>query len=159
MQIKFPSTDFPPFPNLSISTPEGWSHIYRREALITVIKDLGEGNFSPNVMLSVERDANLTFEKMEEEIHEYINSLPEVKMNPIEYADRDGSRWGLVSYAYRYETAGTLIQVIAYTSLERNNFHDAVRLIGTASPTNTEESFKEIMAIISSTHVEEPPAA
>lgn len=153
-QASFPSADFPAFPAVSLQHPDEWTPRPAADTLFAVIDDRGAEAFSPNVVVGVTRAVGgHTLAQAAAAIQADINALREVA--PVDAAEVrfDGTPWFVSEFAHATDAAGTVIQIIAVTVVASGPFTDIVRVTGTATPADYEESLPVIRSIIASTRV------
>jgi len=153
-EASFPSADFPAFPAVSLQYPDEWTPRPVVNTLFAVIDDRGAEAFSPNVVAGVTRAVgSFTLEQAAAAVQADVAALNEVAPVDAAQVGFGGTPWFVSEFAHSTEAAGTVIQIIAVTVVASGPFTDVVRVTGTASPADYEQSLPVIRKVIASTRV------
>ncbi|KRA25027.1 hypothetical protein ASD65_11775 [Microbacterium sp. Root61] len=153
-EASFPSAAFPAFPAVSLQHPDEWTPRAVVNTLFAVIDDRGADAFSPNVVAGVTRAVGaVTLEQAAAAVQADIAALNEVAPVDAAQVGFDGTPWFVSEFAHLTEAAGTVIQIIAVTVVESGPFTDVIRVTGTSSPADYEQSLPVIRKIIASTRI------
>jgi hypothetical protein len=153
-QASFPSDLFPAFPAVTLDYPEGWEARPVVEAVLAVLDDRGADAFSPNVVVGITRAGrDVTLSTAADALQAEVAALREVAPVDAAQVGFGDAPWFVSEFAYVSEAAGTIMQVVAVAAVGNGPFTDVVRVTGTASPADFEESLPVIRRIIASTRI------
>jgi hypothetical protein len=153
-QASFPSDLFPAFPAITLEFPEGWQARPVVEALLAVVDDRGPDAFAPNVVVGVTRTTrDVTLSTAADALQAEVAGLREVAPVDAAQVGFGDVSWFVSEFAYVSDAAGTIMQVVAVAAVGNGPFTDVVRVTGTASPADFEESLPVIRKIIASTRI------
>lgn len=153
-QASFPGPSFPAYPAITLEYPEGWEPRPVVDAVLAVLDDRGPDAFSPNVVVGITRAGrDVTLSTAADALQTEVAGLREVAPVDAAQVSFDGASWFVSEFAYVSEAAGTIMQVVAVAAVGNGPFTDVVRVTGTASPADVEESLPVIRRIIASTRI------
>jgi hypothetical protein len=151
--IQYPSSAFPLHPQVQLSIPEAWEALNVPGSLLTVKYDRGNELFSPNVILTILRDApDVSLADAAKGIKAYIDSLNTVAFS--EHSVKLGGRdWYVVEFGRTIDGVGDIIQIVATTPMKNDPVVDVIRLTGSAAAEDHQDGLKAVREIIASARV------
>lgn len=154
-QARFPSAEFPELPALTMAIPEGWAARQVPGTLLAVVLDRGPGAFSPNIVITLTRGTQSTWEQAEAAVDEYAAGLQDVETAPRERVVLGERRWSVLEFAHVIPEAGTVFQTIATTLVDRGPVFDLIRATSTVTPDVLDATQPQVRAAIGSIRITE----
>lgn len=146
--ISYPSQDFPGPAEVELDFPEGWRPLPEAAQCLAVAKDVPEGQFRPNVIVSVRRmPLGTAMQTAVAELHQRADALREY--NSIGEEERLIDSWP----GFRMEgtfidpTAGTVAQAIRLAVVDRGPVEDLVQMTGTCHAEQVPDTWGQIREI------------
>ena len=148
VEITYPSEDFPGPVALGMACPEGWQPFPEAGQILAVVKKVPEGQFRPNVIVSLRRmRLNTAMRQAVSELQQRTATLHDY--TSVGEQERLICGWP----GYRTEgsfidpTAGTLAQAIRLAVVNRGAVEDLVQITGTCHATQVPDTWESIRAI------------
>jgi hypothetical protein len=149
--LTFPSSDAPALPIVSIDVPDDWHVISTTAALLAAAKEVEQGEFRPNVVVSISRfGAGYTLDTAIESVIAKVASIEgvaELGRDRPEVLGRAGFR---IEFSYPDPRAGTLVQAVRLALVSNGPALDLVEVTATATATQAAQLWDEIRTIQSS---------
>lgn len=158
--ISYPSDDFPAPVGVSINYPEGWHPFPEAAQDLAVVKDVPEGQFRPNVIVSVRRMRRGTaMPAAVNELHQRASVLPEYTAVGEEERLIDGWPGFRTEASFIDATAGTLVQAIRLAVVDRGVVEDLIQITGTCHAMQVPDTWEAIREIQESLTIMAPGRA
>jgi hypothetical protein len=149
--LTFPSSDAPALPIVSIDVPDDWHVISTTAALLAAAKEVEQGEFRPNVVVSISRfGAGYTLDTAIQSVLEKVASIggvAELGRDRPEVLGRAGFR---IEFSYPDPRAGTLVQAVRLALVSNGPAFDLVEVTATATAAQAAQMWDEIRTIQSS---------
>jgi hypothetical protein len=152
-RVQFPSQEFPDFPAVSLQPAEGWTTRPVPGTVLAVVLDRGPEKFSPNVVVTLTRGVDTTWEDADAAVDAFVSGLSEVESAPRERPVFDERPWSVLEFAHVTEEAGTVFQLIAVALLEHGPVVDSVRVTASIAPEDMDEVLPVLRRIVASTQI------
>lgn len=147
--ISFPSQTFPDYPGVSVDVPAGWSPLGVSGMLLAVARDSAEGEFRPNVVVSVSRfGAGYRLATAADAVAAKFASLEEAHEVGRDTTQINGVEWCHIESTFLDPRAGTLVQAAQVAIVDHGNVVDLVQVTGSVTGTQAHETaLAEVRAI------------
>jgi hypothetical protein len=149
--LTFPSSDAPALPVVSLDVPDDWHVLSTTAALLAAAKEVQQGEFRPNVVVSISRfGAGYTLDTAIESIIDKVGSIEgvaELGRDRPEVLGRAGFR---IEFSYPDRRAGTLVQAVRLALVSNGPALDLVEVTATATAAQAVHLWNEIRTIQSS---------
>jgi len=146
--LRFPSDQFPRYPELSLAQPEGWLPLPDVGLPLALIKDVPPGEFRANVIAVISRfGAGYRIEQAISEVVTRLEPMPEYSEVDRDSGDILGYPGFRIEGAYRDERAGTLVQAVRLVLVDRGPVRDLVQLTGSCAGCQVEHVLSSIREI------------
>jgi hypothetical protein len=149
--LTFPSSDAPALPIVSLEVPDDWHVISTTAALLAAAKEVEQGEFRPNVVVSISRfGAGYTLDTAIQSVIAKVASIEgvaELGRDRPEVLGRAGFR---VEFSYPDARAGTLVQAVRLALVSNGPALDLVEVTATATAAQAAQLWNEIRTIQSS---------
>ncbi len=152
--VKYPSEQVPAPAQVMLVVPDDWQVRFSSPATFAVVDTtVAEGNFRPNVVVTVARDpAGVTLDDAATAIDTYVESRRGFVSVSEARVTRDGTTW----LRREYEVLGPsgepdLRYMVASAVVDRGGCVDTVRLTGTCSHTDPEAVNATVAVVDSAT--------
>lgn len=154
---KYPSREFPALPEIEIQSLDMWKKVDLPESVLSIIKEKGETEFSPNIIISSYKVAeNFDFAYNKKNIGDSIAGFFELHIFNDIIKQVNNRDWQIIEYIYDHEQAGTIAQIVATTIVDIESSKFVVRFTGTAAAKKESENkdYKEIQQVLSTIKVD-----
>jgi hypothetical protein len=149
--LTFPSSDAPALPIVSLDVPDDWHVLSTTAALLAAAKEVEQGEFRPNVVVSISRyGSGYTLDTAIESVIEKVRAIhgvAELGRDRPEVLGRAGFR---IEFSYPDTRAGTLVQAVRLALVANGPALDLVEVTATATAAQASAIWPEIRAIQSS---------
>ncbi|MDR0951204.1 MAG: hypothetical protein LBM13_06235 [Candidatus Ancillula sp.] len=138
---------------VTIQVPEKWIQEDFEGVELMVIEKRSEV-FSPNLNLTVVKDANSNLQNAEIAVHNHVNKL--LKFEPItdREVDMNNHKWSIIEYSFEDEIAGDCLQIVASTIVTRGKNLYVFRFTGICLSTEARRDFGTLRQIVISARIE-----
>jgi hypothetical protein len=148
MKIRYPSEDFPAFPNVELEIPDGWATKIVPEVDLCVIQDRGSADFSPNLVGVFVRDvAGHTLEEAGTAPINYVKGIEGAKVLTSVKVPINDRSWTVLEYGFTDQQVGTMFQIIATTVHATERVTDTLRLTGTCRVVSFEQMNQDVATL------------
>lgn len=149
--VSYPSEQFPAFPPVSLSLPEGWQPITSPAVLLAVGAEPQEGQFRANVVVTATRfPPGLSLATATEMIVDKFIGLPglaEIGREGHTVLGQPGFRY---EASYSDQRVGALVQVVHLTVFDRGVVTDLVQVTATCTGEQALSILPQLRAIADS---------
>jgi hypothetical protein len=146
--LTFPSSDAPALPIVSLDVPDDWHVLSTTAAMLAAAKEVEQGEFRPNVVVSISRfGSGYTLGTAIEAVIDKVSSiegLVELGRDRPEVLGRAGFR---IEFSYPDARVGTLVQAVRLALVSNGPALDLVEVTATATAAQSMEIWPEIRAI------------
>lgn len=154
----FPSEQFPPFPDIELTTPDDWEPATVPGAMLAARAVRPSGRFAPNVMITVGRyTADFGREEAMALLRESLTRHPEAKLDEPFTAAFGTDDFMLVNVAFDDPVGGTLVQVHAYRAFPIGPGHEAhrdvIQVMGTCAAVDSDADYPLLQQVMESVRV------
>jgi hypothetical protein len=149
--FSFPSPEFPAFPEISITVPDGWSAGPPAPALLTALAPHHEDRFRANVVVTAERlSAPIDFPAYSSGVRQRVAELDSVQIAFDKLVQFSGRTAHIIQFTYRHPDVGTLAQAILTVPFERGQTLDMFEVVGSAGANRIDTDFAQVDEIMRS---------
>jgi hypothetical protein len=142
---RYPSEVFPASVGFVVTCPEGWSPAPDAGFPLAVVRSVSEGEFRPNVIVSVKRMRKGTgLGAAVIELRQRATVLREYTAIGEEELEVDGWPGFRTEGSFIDERAGTLVQAIRLAAVDRGKSEDLIQLTGTCTAQQVPDVWPEI---------------
>jgi hypothetical protein len=153
-EVSYPSAKFPGPVALSLQVPDGWSELAADGQVIALAREVPEGHFRPNVLVSVNRVTKGTgLAPAIADLHARGNRLTDFVLIGEEDGTLDGWPAYRIEMSFRHPEAGTLAQAARLACVDRGVAEDIVQLTATCGGDQVKDLWPEIRAISGSLRI------
>lgn len=148
---KFPSKEFPGFPEIEMNIPfEGWESTEVHAAVIAIIKKT-TGKFDSNILVNIQKvEESYSFRESKSELLELIKEYNGLHVFSDSQHDINNMEWQVIEFAYINEQVGALGQISAVSFIKNNNRKFMISFTGTTALKKEKENiiFSEMQEIL-----------
>ncbi len=146
--VSYPSDDFPALVGVSVDCPDGWNPLPDTGQLLAVVKSVPEGQFRPNLIVSIRRLRRGTgLAQAKAEFAALVASKTDYASVGEEDRLIDGWPGFRAEGSYTDQTAGTVVQAIRFVAVDRGRGDDLVQITATCHATQVPDTWEAIRAI------------
>lgn len=149
--LTFPSSDAPALPIVSLDVPDDWHVLSTTAALLAAAKEVEQGEFRPNVVVSISRfGSGYTLAAAIASVLEQVSAIDgvtEMGRDRPEVLGRAGFR---IEFSYPDPRMGTMVQAVRLALVDNGPVLDLVHVTATATARQATQLWNEIRTIQSS---------
>lgn len=161
---RYPSAQFPLFPAVALSTPDGWTPATVPGGVLAVRADSPSDRFAPNVVVTIARYTT-DFDGADalSLLRDGLRGHPDAKVDAPFTAAFGEERYLVVNVAFDDAVAGTLVQVHAYCAFpvgpDHPEHNDVVHVMGTCAAVNAATDYPLLQQVMESLRVDREAGA
>lgn len=132
--LTFPSAEFPAFPTISLDAPDDWTGIVVPGTVLAVAAPEIEGEFRPNVVVSVTRfTADYALDLAENAVVEKFAGLEDSHLIGRDRSTIGDLEWAHVESTFLDPRVGTLVQAAHLAVVVHDGVADLIQVTGSVT--------------------------